>query len=407
MNEAQALGERISFHRRRLGLSQVEFAGAVDRSESWVSQVERGARRIDRLSVLQAVADALGVPVAELRGYGEDEQEAPAERPESFEELRLILTGHPALSAVLDGEQPTHARTDLEELRRQHARVWELVHETGYAELAPLLTDLVPALERATRVSASQLERDEAGRLLTDTYQAAAAMLAKLSENDAAWVAADRAAFTAERIGDPLLVAASLFRMAHVFLSLRQLSQAHQAGDIASRALEPKISENAEPATLSLYGAVQLVLAVVAARDNDRSEAHARLDTARKVAGWIRENRNDFSTEFGPTNVALHSVGVAVELGDAGAALDLAGGVDASNLSTERQARFLVDVARAQTMRRQIGEALESLQQAETLAPEQTRSLKSARETATDLLQLAGNKARPELRELATRLGVL
>lgn len=56
-------------------------------------------------------------------------------------------------------------------------------------------------------------------------------------------------------------------------------------------------------------------------------------------------------------------------------------------------------------MRRQIGEALESLQQAETLAPEQTRSLKSAREVATDLIQLAGTKARTELRELATRFG--
>lgn len=96
-------------------------------------------------------------------------------------------------------------------------------------------------------------------------------------------------------------------------------------------------------------------------------------------------------------------MGVAVELGDAGAALDLARDVDASTLSIERQARFLVDVARAQTMRRQIGEALESLQQAKTLAPEQTRSLKSARETATDLIQLAGTRGRTELRELATR----
>ena len=38
----------------------------------------------------------------------------------------------------------------------------------------------------------------------------------------------------------------------------------------------------------------------------------------------IDEDRDDLGTELGPANVALHAVGVAVELGDAGHALDLA-----------------------------------------------------------------------------------
>lgn len=60
------LGERIAFHRRRRGLSQVKLAGLVGRSESWLSQVERGVRSIDRISVLNQVASALNVPVTEL-----------------------------------------------------------------------------------------------------------------------------------------------------------------------------------------------------------------------------------------------------------------------------------------------------------------------------------------------------
>src|SRR5258708_34516147 len=67
-DDARFVGERIAYHRKRLGLSQVEFAGLVSRSESWVSQVERGVRPVDRMSVLQKVADVLSVPVAELRG---------------------------------------------------------------------------------------------------------------------------------------------------------------------------------------------------------------------------------------------------------------------------------------------------------------------------------------------------
>jgi len=66
-DDARALGERVALLRRRRGLSQVELGNLVGRSESWVSQVERGARRLDRLSVLRKVADALEVPVTDLQ----------------------------------------------------------------------------------------------------------------------------------------------------------------------------------------------------------------------------------------------------------------------------------------------------------------------------------------------------
>ena len=45
---AVALGRKIAFFRTARGLSQREFGALVDRSEAWVSQVERGERRIDR-----------------------------------------------------------------------------------------------------------------------------------------------------------------------------------------------------------------------------------------------------------------------------------------------------------------------------------------------------------------------
>jgi hypothetical protein len=43
--------------------------------------------------------------------------------------------------------------------------------------------------------------------------------------------------------------------------------------------------------------------------------------------------------------VQLHRVAVAVDLGDAGEALDVAAGIDATNLSPERQVRLMIDVA--------------------------------------------------------------
>src|SRR5450759_2523554 len=63
-----SLGERIAAYRRRRGLSQATLAGLVGRSESWLSQVERGVRSIDRLSVLLDMARVLHVDVESLSG---------------------------------------------------------------------------------------------------------------------------------------------------------------------------------------------------------------------------------------------------------------------------------------------------------------------------------------------------
>lgn len=406
MSEMQVTGERIAYHRKRLGLSQVEFAGLVGRSESWVSQVERGVRPVDRMSVLQKVADVLSVPVAELRADGEESQDAD-ERPESFDTIRAALTGHPAIDAVLGTAQRAVSRDALDAMREQHSGVWELVHESRYTKLAPVLASLIPDLEGAARNAQSEELRSAAREMLTDTYQAAAAALSKLGEADAAWIAADRAAFTAEMIGEPLTVAASMFRMAHVFLSLGQIAQAQQVANATSQALQPLIDVQPTAEALSLFGAFHLVLALASARENDRNEALSHLDTARDIARRLNEDRNDYDTEFGLSNVAIHAVGVAVELGDAGHALELAREVNIDGLSSERRSRYLIDLAAAHAMRRQLGEALRDLQEAEQIAPEQTRAHRLARDVTRDLLQLSGLRPRPELRELAERFGIL
>ena len=405
MPDDQFIGERIAYHRKRLGLSQVEFAGLVGRSESWVSQVERGVRPVDRMSVLQRVADVLSVSVAELRG--DDETPDVDERPEAFDIIRLALTGHPAVGAVLGTVTLTAPARQTEVLRRQHASIWELVHASRYSELAPIMAALIPGLETAVRTARNEEVQAEARELLGDTYQAAAAMMVKIGETDAAWIAADRAGFCAEQAGSPLAVAASMFRMAHVFLALGQIDQAHHVATSTAQALEPKVTPDAEPGVLSLYGALHLVLAVAAALDNKRAEAHQHLDTARKIAGQLGEDRDDFGTEFGPTNVAIHAVNIAVELGDAGQGIELGQQVTPENLSPERQARYWLDLAKAHAMRRQIGEALHALQEAERIAPEETRVHYVGRGVARDLLQLSGLRPRPELRDLAERFGVL
>jgi len=93
------------------------------------------------------------------------------------------------------------------------------------------------------------------------------------------------------------------------------------------------------------------------------------LTVSRRLAAVLGADRNYHDTEFGPTNVAMHAVGVAVELGNGQQALDRAAHVrHAEQLSAERQARYLVDIARAHLLARSSRDALIALVKAEHIA---------------------------------------
>jgi hypothetical protein len=154
---------------------------------------------------------------------------------------------------------------------------------------------------------------------------------------------------------------------------------------------------------MSLWGGLTLQRAVVAARVNDPDTAYDQLERAREMAARLGEGRNDYNTEFGPANVALHEIAVAVELGDAGRALRASATVDTTGLSGERQARMLIDVARAHTQRRRVHEAVAALRKAEAITPEQIRGHDLVRQIVSDLLTMQDPPG-SELRDLGGRL---
>ncbi|MFC8679119.1 helix-turn-helix domain-containing protein [Streptomyces griseorubiginosus] len=406
--DTKPFGQRIKELRREAGMSQSDLAAAMGRSESWVSQVERGVQPVERLSVLQALADALKVSVREVRP-----EAAPAEEAESEERtpsndldgLRVALTGHPALSSLFE-QPPTGATPSLADFRRSVEEAWTLTHASSYAALSDHLARLLPSIEAAVR-HAPAGERAELHALRAKAYQAAASSFTRQDQADAAWIAADRALQAAELAGQPLEVVASLFRMAHAFMRQQHMEQAEQAASSAVAVLDPRAAAPAcPPEELSLVGAMNLVLAVINAREGNRARTHEHIDRAREIAARLGEDRNDFDTEFGPTNVEIHAMSTAVELGDAGLALEVAQRVDASGLSPERQGRFLLDVARAHAQRRHVGEATAALLEAEALAPEQIHDHRLAREVMRDLIQLSGARVPEALRDLAERSAV-
>ncbi|MEU6222309.1 helix-turn-helix domain-containing protein [Streptomyces sp. NPDC047042] len=405
-SDSKAMGRRVKELRRAAGMAQSDLATAMRRSESWVSQVERGVQPVERLSVLQALADALNVSVQELRpdaAVPAEEAEPPDLPPSNdLDGLRVALTGHPALGSLFD-QPPAEPTPSLSDFRRDVDEAWALAHASRYAAMSDHLAKLLPRIEAAVR-HAPAGERAELHSLLAKAYQVAAASFTRQDQADAAWIAADRALQAAELAGQPLEVVASLFRMAHAFMRQQHMEQAEQAAKSAVAVMEPRAAAPAcPPEELSLLGAMNLVLSVINAREGNRGQTHAHIDRAREIAARLGEDRNDFDTEFGPTNVEIHAVSTAVELGDAGLALEVAQQVVPSGLSPERQARFLLDVARAHAQRRHVGEATAALLAAEALTPEQIHDHHLAREVIRDLIQLSEPRVPDSLRDLAER----
>ncbi|WP_331719975.1 helix-turn-helix transcriptional regulator [Streptomyces sp. NBC_00147] len=410
--QRRAFGQQVQRIRKQRGLTQQELAATLRRTASWMSQVERGVQPVERMDVLQEIADALGVSVRQLRPDSplseapEEVAPAPEFQSNDLDEARQLISGHPAIGTILGAVRST-PRLSLDDLSTAVDEMWELTHQGRFADVSARLTDLLPDLEQSVR-TVEESSRERAYLLLARTYQALAAAFVRQDEADAAWIAADRAIWAAERSGDPLHVCAGVFRMTQAFVRLRRLDQAEHAAQTSIRALEELDQrDELQAAGMSVLGSLYLAVAMVHARSQQRASARADIAKARSLAARLGEDRNDFNLEFGKTNVEVQAVSTAIELGDAGEAVDVGRAIQAQHLSLERQGRLLMDMGRAHAQRRHTGEALSCLLRAEELAPETVRAHVAARAAIRELVLIAGDKASPELIALAERADAL
>jgi hypothetical protein len=180
---------------------------------------------------------------------------------------------------------------------------------------------------------------------------------------------------------------------------------AELAADAAAM-LEPTLAD-ATPQRMSVYGALHLLRATQFARMGDEHGAARALETADQVAAKVGE-RNDFRTVFGPTNVGIYRVWLAVELSKPGEAIRAAQHCEVSGLpSVERRFSYFVELARAYSIRGEDVAAVHMLQRAERESAEELRLNVESRAVVCEQLRRENSLTRSELRPLADRMGVL
>jgi transcriptional regulator with XRE-family HTH domain len=238
MRPDMPIGERIAIYRRRRGLTQLVLAGLVGRSESWLSQVERGIRPIDRLSVLIDIAHVLKVNVTDLTGQPFSLAPNGNLENQTVHAIRQALTRYDAILVVDPASGNDAARPNPMTLRRDLRQAWQLRQAARYTELGIMLPRLLADTERATS------ELDGADRLAAfavsaETYHLTAMALKKFGENELAWIAADRGILAADRAEAPLLMAVSARAVGQVFMSAGRLDEAERVSTAALTTLEP------------------------------------------------------------------------------------------------------------------------------------------------------------------------
>ncbi|SEG40627.1 hypothetical protein SAMN05444920_102905 [Nonomuraea solani] len=209
--------------------------------------------------------------------------------------------------------------------------------------------------------------------MLGQVYHATASILTKVGEADLAWIAAERGLTFARESGDQLITASLLRCVTHALLANGRYTAAKQLTVDAAELLSPGLPL-ATPELLSVYGTLYLAGSMAAARDEDRDATRAFLAEARESAARLGRDANYVWTAFGPTNVRIHQVATAIELGDIQVAVDVGARLDTSGLPIERRrARHGLAVAHAFSLRNRTEDALTALLDAEIIAPEQVR----------------------------------
>jgi transcriptional regulator with XRE-family HTH domain len=387
-------------------MSQQLFADRLGKSKSWVDKVERGVRRLDRFSVIYEIADVLQLDVQVLLGRD------PVRRLEincidqvEVDEIRAALERYDKISSFF---VPAADAVPLPELRKAVKHAWMTFQYAKYG----LLTRILPSLLRdaqAANLFYTDDDGREAARLLGQVYQIASSTLRKVGEYDMAWLAADRAIMVCQRAEDDLLSGLAVFRVGNALSALGRCRPALEIDVNIANHVAPGGKREATPQRLSVYGMLLLQGAIAAARLGDSATVRDLIAGAAEAARQLGGDENHYWTNFGPTNVALHSAAADVELGEGGRAVQTHDALDPmafAAMMPERRANHLLIVSRALAQVGDVCRAGEMLVEADRMAPSEIRCRPLAHELLADLMRRSRGAAPAAVAELADLMGV-
>ena len=308
--DARTIGQRARMIRRRRGLSQDVVAGLAGITKGYLSMLERGQRGFNRRGLIEDLADALGCSVADLTG----QPYLPPDRATADALATLPGIGMTLSDITLDDVPDVPARS-IEQLARLVDQANNHCDQTNFAlsgrGLGALLTELHVHI-----VTGNTETRRAALTVLVEACRVAFTTAKNVGQPTIALLAGRRGYDAAQRLGDPALIGFAAWYRA---IALMRQGDRDRTTHLLTTSIETLAGiadpTSADPATAEAYGLLHLASALNAARAHRAADAHGHLAEAVAIACRTGE-RNTLRLHFGPTNTAVWSVAVGVELED-------------------------------------------------------------------------------------------
>lgn len=387
------VGDRISVARRRRGMSRRALAAVIGRSEEWLRKIENGQRQLDSIEYAVRLGRALNIDdIMGLLGF-----EDHASRPPNMEAGAISLVREALMDSVVvqalrqqppwdEAEQTIEQ--DVAEARRRWFGTVDRYHRT--LELLPRLL-----CGAASRLHA--IRGGEAVRPALAAYHLARTVLSRLGEEQLARIAADRALSAAQHTAGPPLLA-SAWHVSDCYLRQGCLPETHRF----ALAADAQHARQEETETWAISGALRLLGAEAAAAMLETHRAYALLDDVRRTAALVGDTFSPYLVPFGPTEVSIGAVQIAIRLGQTGKAIRLASEIDLpDDYPADLHARHYIPLALLYSRRNEDAAAVFALTKMAAISPEDIRYDPLSREALSRLLRRNNLTVRREL----TRLG--
>lgn len=395
----KGIGRNVLMWRTISGMTQQQLAEALgvalgreSFSATYISRIENDQREVTKRTVLIGLARALKVSVTDLTG----QPYAPTARAD----LDAFMLAE-AVRVALDGPDEVPVPRPIEQLAFAADRAMGARMHCDLPALGAHLPGLL--IDSQTLFFGGGEER--AGELLVQAAVTGSLALKPVGFVDLAIRLADLAVTVAQRIDDPVCMAAAKFARAQCALAAGNRRRSYDLtvdgfGGLDGLPRARRMHQLAWTGLLHLHAA--LTAASLHRPDDAESHLAAAEETARHVEG------DPWRMEFTLANVRTWRVGVALENGEAGRAPELARQVDISDLRTpQRRARLKLDLGRGLYLAGQHHAAVRALLAADTEAPGDLRHRATAVQTVVQLVKDAPpSGGSPALRELAKRCGV-
>jgi transcriptional regulator with XRE-family HTH domain len=392
-DNAHTIGRRVRQIRNSRGKSLEVIAGLSGISRSSLSRIERGERALDSRSETVALANALQISPTDLTRLS-------VPTPANGDKDAVAKAIRRALIAV-SRDDPGGQVVPLNTLRTRVEAVAAAQRECDHEQVGRTLPALIRDLHTSMAAGRDMSELLALAVLLH--VQGSHAFLHDAGASpDLCWQAATLARQAAREHGAPDALGLAAFGAANGLLAAGEF-------DMAQAELDSVVVPTTTEAAEQLEGMLALSRSLVAAADNRPGDVTAPLEHASELAQRTGQG-NAYGLDFGPTNVGVWRMAVALEARDYPLAASIAEGLRPELLPTaNRRAAYWADYGRALArLRGRQDDAVRALRRAERISPARVQRHPFIRGVLAELLSRSRRDAvGRELRGMAYRAGLL